>query len=109
MVAMRKLGLSIQKFAEDRKIDNNQLACELSCDPLAIQSIFKGMAFLSVAQLQKLASLFKVEIQDLFTVDENYYSANVVHCMTPFTNPDNREEILDIIYSYVDISKAASR
>lgn len=107
MVAMRKIGNIIQKLASENHYDNESLASMIDCAPVDIPALYKGIIYPSFEQLGIMATNFKTDIQTLLSGDEEYYESNFVHCMTKFKHPENREKILDFIYSYIDVREAA--
>jgi len=104
MFEMRKMGLSIKQHAE--KTDQSFIAEVLNCTKEQISDLFTGRYFLSFEQMEKLATLLKVQPDVFFEDDDVYYNSNVVHCMKPFSNNENREKILDFIDIYIDAYQA---
>ena len=108
MYAMRRFGNMVQKLMEERSYSNDQLAQTLQLDESEIRMLYKGRLYLSLVQLDVLAEFLNADIDVLMAGDNSYYEQNIVHCMTPFTNEDNREKILDFIDTYLDIYEAVN-
>jgi len=108
MHAMRKFGNMIQKKVEDKKATDEQLAHVLQLEEHEVNMLYKGRLYLSREQLHALSDFLDESIDTLMNGDEEYYTKNMVHCMTDFTDINNREMILDFIDSYLDIYKAAN-
>jgi len=108
MHAMRKFGNMIQMRMEERHYTNEELAHALQLEEHEVRMLYKGRLYLSLDQLNDLSAFLKDDIDTLMAGNDEYYDKKMVHCMTSFTNVDNREKILDFIDSYLDIYKAAS-
>ncbi len=86
MVEMRKMGYKIRKIAEDRQIDQSSVAEALGCSEKQISDLYDGRLFLSFAQIDKLVSLLKTDLEQLQTIDDDEYRNAVVHTTVPFTS-----------------------
>ena len=106
MKDMRVLGLTIQKLAAEHHVTESDLGSLIHCDPDQVKYLFKGRLFPTFDQLLALADRFQVSVDVLLDGDHEYYSKNVVHCMGEFSQEENREKILDIIDTYLDLRKA---
>ena len=60
-------------------------------------------------QMMKISDILNTPIEVLMSGNDTIYNNSVVHCMIDFDNENNREEILDIIETYVLISNANNR
>jgi len=105
---MRRFGNMIQKLAEDRSITNQQIAHALQIEEPEVCMLYKGKLYLSLEQIDALTSFLEVDLGTLLAGDSEYYEKNIVHCMTAFTDGENREMILDFIDAYLDIYEAAN-
>ena len=108
MENLRMLGSSIQKGAEARRLSAKEVGDAIRCGERQVLSLYKGRSICSFAQLKTIAELYSVPVGELLAGDENYYERTVIHCMNRFHSADNREEILDIIYDYLDICDLVS-
>ena len=107
MVDMRRIGCTIQKLATEHNVNNDELASMLQCDSEDVPALFKGLVYPTFEQLNNIATKFEVDIQTVVIGDNDYYKQNFVHCMTDFQDEKNKEMILDLIYSYIDVREAA--
>ncbi len=106
MKEMRLMGNLVQKLSDDAKLDINFMCQHLDCTENQYHSFLSGRLFLSVNQLEKLASLFNITVDKLMDGDEECYERNIVHCMGEFEDSNNREKILDIIDDYLTLLSA---
>ena len=108
MQQARMLGCRVEKISASCNVSPLDLSKVIGCSEIQIKSFFKGRAYISFDQLSKLADHLKIEISDLFCMNESDYNKAVVHCMNEFDHPDNRETILDIIDEYMDVLDSVS-
>lgn len=106
MQSARMFGNYVNFLAEEKCLPHSDLSRILECSELQLESLLKGRAYASFAQVSKLAELFQTTVEELLAGDPNHYNKTVVHCMNAFQNPDNREKILDFIDDYVDVVNA---
>ena len=99
----RMLGYRVQKIANSCNVSPLELSEAIGCNEIQLRSFFNGRAFLSFEQLKRIADRLKVDVMSLLKGDEDGYSSSIVHCMNDFDDPNNREDILDIIDEYMDI------
>jgi transcriptional regulator with XRE-family HTH domain len=97
----------IQMQMEEKQLSNEELARVLKLEESEVHMLYKGRLYLSLEQLNALSIFLNESIDMLIEGNEEYYNKNVVHCMTAFSDNNNRELILDFIDSYMDIYKAA--
>lgn len=109
MKNLRVLGSTIHKEILDQGIPLDDLGSAIGCTATQMQSIFKGRLLCSFQQINTLADILGLPITQLIEGDKQYYEENVVHCMKHFTDSENRERILDIIYDYLDVCDAVSQ
>lgn len=108
MKNMRVLGNMIEKLALQKQDTLEDMGQVLDCTPNQVKAMYKGRVFPSFAQLNRLADYFGTTVDVLLNGDEEYYENNVVHCMGDFQNPENRENILDIIDDYLRLKEAVN-
>ena len=106
MKKARMLGNYTEYLATQRGLDVSHLSTLLSCTENQVQAFYKGRSFPSFNQLSELSEVLGTTPSALLTGDEKIYNETVVHCMNAFDNPENRENILDIIDDYMDIYNA---
>lgn len=104
----RKMGNYVQYLANEKQISNEKLAKLLDFSVSDIKRLFKGNILLSFPQMKVLSSALGTSVEELINGSDDIYRQSVVHCMNNFDNEDNREEILDIIESYILISNSIS-
>lgn len=103
MKDMRVIGATIREMANAHGVAIGELADVMGCKESQVEMGLAGRGIFSYIQLKKLANFFQESIDKIVDGDEAYYSAHIVDCMVPFSNGDNREMILDLIYDYLDI------
>lgn len=106
MKEIRKLGNYAENLARKKKISDCDLAMRLGCSAEQIHAFYKGRYYLSFKQLTKLAKTLDVSVQELLAGDEEQYDRTVVHYDETFKKMENREKIMDLIHSYLDIANA---
>lgn len=106
MQSARMLGNYVHQLAESKNINTEQMCKILGFTEQQLFAFFKGRTFVSFPQLTKLANEFNVSVDSLLSGDEKTYNATVVRCMNDFSDPKNREFILDIIDDYIDVKDA---
>lgn len=102
MKHMRMIGNYIENLCKQNNVSARELANLLKCPENKIYSLFKGLAYLSIPQIQKIADLCNVTVDDILKGDEELYRQT-------FTKEKHSEKILDIIEDYIDIEKAILR
>lgn len=112
MSHMRELGITLRsKTSGDQKFAE-KLQANLELTPLELQRLFAGRLLLSGEQLLKTAAVCETEPMTLLRDAHKNYQSEMekrVHCMTPFSNPQNREDVLDLIDAYIDAREALAR
>ena len=106
MQESRMLGNYVSELAEKNNMSVSDLSKILDCSEKQVYSFIKGRSYASFKQLSGLAKTFNTTVGELLKGDKKTYDENVVHCMGPFNDTDNREKILDIIDDYIDIVDA---
>jgi len=107
MYNLRRFGNMIQKCMADKSYSDEQLANEIQLDKAEVNNLYKGRLLLTLEQINQLTSFLNEDLDKLLEGDDDYYEQSYVHCMKPFKNKDNREFVLDIIDSYLDVHTAA--
>lgn len=102
----RMLGNYIEHLANNKGLSISDLSQTLECSEQKVRALYKGLAFASFDQISKLASLLGATVSQLLSGDSAQYNKTVVCCMNDFDEASRREEILDLIYDYVDIVDA---
>lgn len=112
MSHMRELGAALKaKTSEDQKLEE-RLQAELGLTELELQQLFAGRLLLTGRQLCGAAAVCGVAPAALLHSARACYpheAEKQVHCMTPFSDPKNREEMLDMIDAYIDAREALFR
>ena len=104
---MRVIGATIRKELEAKCVSQEQLAKEIEIDVNDLEMAIYGRKMLSFAQLFRISECLGVNIDALVEGDNSYYSNTVVDCMNGFEDEENRENILDLIYDYMDLLDAS--
>ena len=108
MVAMRKIGNGIRRLAEEQHVANSKICELLRITDAQLERVYFGRTVLQFEHLKTLAKLFNVQVHDLLHPDEEYYQKHIVHCMTDFDNPNNLEDILNLVDGYIDVVESVS-
>ena len=106
MKEMRLIGNMVRKLSKSIQYSEMEICKTIDCTLNQYYEFLDGRLFLSFEQLEKLAELFKVTVDDIMLGDSDYYEKNVVNCVGKFENTDNREMILDIIEDYLILLSA---
>lgn len=106
MQKARMLGNCVEYLARKKEISTEKLCTVLQCDQTSLLSFLKGRYMASFSQLESLATALEVSVAQLLKGDAEHYEKSVVHCMNQFSDPENREKILDLIDDYLDVFNA---
>ena len=109
MKKARMIGNYVGYVAQDKHLSISQLGETLQLDEEHVKSFLRGRLLLSFEQLHRLSKELDVSVENLLKGDEKVYNSTVVHCMHKFDDNDNREKILDIIDSYLDVVEAVNQ
>ena len=87
-----------------------KMAEVLDCTTIGIQRVFCGRCFLTFKQLETVANTLETPVIDLLDKDFGAYNERYFgyHEHRPFSNPDNREMILNIIDDFLDVKEAVT-
>lgn len=107
MKKLRVLGKSIEKYAKERNITDDELGMAIGCTSNQVRLIMAGRLMCPYSLIEKVAETLRVAVDELVYGDETYYGSTVVSCMTSFTKEENRELILDIVYDCLDVIDAS--
>ena len=102
----RELGYTIHQAIAGDAHRENEIRSALGLSEYEAQRLYSGRLFLNSADIRKVAGILNIPAMDLVNIDTSEYDKNVVHCMTPFKDRNNREMILNLINSYIDIKEA---
>ena len=102
----RMLGNYVEHLAEERGLSISDLSRILDCSEHQVYGFVKGRNLASFAQISKLATALDMSIDNLLSGNNDIYNSSIVHCMNGFQDDNNREFILDLIDSYVDVADA---
>lgn len=108
MKKARMLGNYVSHLANDKQLSVSDLGKILDCEENHVELFLKGRMFFSFNQVANLSKALNVSVGDLLAGNEELYSNTVVHCMHKFSDPNNREMILDLIDDYVDVLNAVN-
>lgn len=102
----RELGYTIHQAVAGDAHKENEIRSALGLGEHEAQRLYSGRLFLTSSDIRKIASILNIPAMTLVNLDTSEYDKNVVHCMTPFKDRNNREMILNLINSYIDIKEA---
>ena len=103
MKACRNLGNTIQYLLEKKGITAEKMAAILNCSIEDLKMGLAGRKIFSFIQLEQIANELGISVGDLLSSKQNEYYVYAMDCMNEFSNEKYREEILDIIYDYLDV------
>lgn len=106
---IRNLGNIIRQIMIKKEISDVELA---NCLNLSQQDINLGLAgrkFFSYPQLEKIAEFIDVPVDTFFDSENGEKYAYSIDFMNKFTHEDNLENVLDIIYDYLDVLDSVTR
>lgn len=106
MKEIRLIGNCIEKLIKEQGLCTKKVAKAIGVRDNSFQKVLNGRMFLSFEQLEQLAKLLSVTIEELLNGDLEHYNQTIVHCNGTFENEENREEILDIIDMYITLKEA---
>ena len=96
------LGARIKELREKKKYTQEQLAEMLDLDSRSLSRIETGVSFTTIDRLKKLASIFDVELKDLFLTD-HYADKNLlikkINILLESASLENTRTIYKIISS----------
>lgn len=103
MRSIRVIGNTIKKIAKEKNVPVSVLAESIECDENKFALGLAGRSMFSFPQLELIANKLGITIDLLVPGDEDSYNAAYVDCMNTFSNIDNMDKILDIVYDYLDV------
>lgn len=103
MKEFRVIGNTIEKIAKEKNISLSSLAEKSGCSDRQFLLGVKGRNLFSFSQIEKIADALNESVSKLIPGDEDFYNKNYVDCVNSFSNPKNMDDVLDIIYDYLDI------
>ena len=106
MKDMRLFGNMLEKLYKEKSMSEDILCKKLNCTKDRFYSILSGCVMPTFEQLDSMAEMFQTTVEALLAGDSEHYETTIVHCMHEFNDPNAREDILDIIESYVELAAA---
>ena len=103
---MRLFGNNLEKLCKEETVSEEVLCAKLNCTKARPYGMYKGFVMPTFDQLDSLAEVFQTTVKALLDGNIEHYNTTVVSCMGELSNPDGREEILDIIESYVELASS---
>lgn len=104
----REVGYVIRSEVASDPKRKSSLQEALGLSSFELDKLFAGRLSLTTSDLRVVASTLGVPLRALAMPDQNAYDKGAVHCMTEFSDRNNREKILDMIDAYIDIREAVS-
>lgn len=105
MSYLRGLGRMIKSKVSKQGKDIKSLAKESGFSITDIGKIFDGRLFLSPKQIEEIASILELSIDEMI----NCSDIDPIECMGKFTKEENKDMILDYIDRYVDLKEATQK
>ena len=103
MKNVREIGYRIRSLMEERKLSVEDLANNLEKPADEVNMALFGRRFFSFPQLEKISDFLNVPVDRFFEHGQNISLGDSVDCMNRFTDKENCEEVLDLIYDYLDV------
>ena len=103
MKKARMIGSFIEYKIKENNLDVSFVADYIGITENQLKRFCKGRLFLSYSQLAKIAEMFSIAVSDVLQGNNQWYEDSF---SDKFDSPENREIILDIIDSYMDIVEA---
>ena len=101
----RSIGNNIYNIMNQKSISTESLSEKTGFSTNDIERIFNGRLILSYNDLKDVSEILNVDIEEILKItDENPFT----HCNGEFKDIENREKILDIIDSYIDVVEMVS-
>ena len=104
MSRIREIGFSIRERVSHDPEMEQQLQAALGFTPQEMKKLYDGRLFLTGADMQRVSEVCGNEVFQ--AQNHSAYNEHVVHCMTPFKNENEREQILNLIDAYIDAREA---
>lgn len=105
---IRIVGDRIKNSADSKGVSIKSISDGLGISENMVELGLAGRIMFSYHQLQKLADILDVPITDLINTSKSDYSMYAIDCMNDFSKQENREDILDMIYDYLDVVDSLS-
>ena len=103
MKSIRVIGFKVEESLKKQNKSKDVLSKRIQCSLGDLEHFLKGRKMLNYSQLREVADYLNMNIDELVKPNDDNYNLGFVDCMTDFKSIDNREEILDDIYDYLDL------
>ena len=100
---VRVLGNKIRGLAKENGVDENKIADCIKISQHDVNMGMVGRKIFSYPQLEKIAQCLNVPMSLLLDSDNTEKYTYPIDFMNEFSNEDNLETVLDIIYDYLDV------
>lgn len=100
METQKLFGKRIKELRKKNNLTQEQLAELLGVFPKQIGNIETGTTFTTMANIEKLAQILNVSIQDLFTIEHNKSKENLIIEINNLLYNANEEKI-KLVYKVV--------
>lgn len=98
----RQTGYLVSRAIEQHSEKRDQLLAVLGMTPEELNRLCVGRMILSFEEQDKVAEILGMSPQEFLNQSDATAYQSVVHCMTPFSNPQNLDTIMDFIDAYID-------
>ncbi len=102
----RELGYTVRKLVGSDREKEAKLLEAYGCSKDVLEQLYAGRKFLSMRLVKATAEILGVPVMDLIEIDTSDYDREIVHYDGQFHDRENREFILGLIDSYIDICEA---
>ena len=104
----RQIGYLVSQAIEQNAEKKDQLLAALNLTSSEFDRLCTGRLMLTFEEQDLIADFLKSSNHGL-TQQNNAAYQSVVHCMTPFSNPENLDVIMDLIDAYIDVKEVISQ
>ena len=101
----RKLGVNIMTSMQTSKVDLDSFAEQLGYSVKDVWNIIEGKVVIPPSDLERIASLLGTTKKDLIERESDSLIPDLQY-MKEFSDPENLDKILDLMYEYVELREA---
>jgi ribosome-binding protein aMBF1 (putative translation factor) len=98
----RQLGYAVRRVIEQDEATRANLMSELQMTEDELDRLCKGRLMLTFEEQEQVEQLLNMSYDQIMDQSKTQAYQSVVHCMTPFSDPENLDIIMDFIDAYID-------
>ena len=108
MKDVRNLGNRIKYVCDEKGVSYEKLSELLNCSVSDILMSLSGRKLFSYHQIEKIADLLNTSADTLLDDGQQPQASYAMDCINGFTDPENCEMVLDLIYDYLDVYESVN-